>query len=269
MLKICFLQNTIFSCIVRFNGGARMKLYNLRWNPKISSFKTKHFLDGFPVLNKGNSEGIGMDWSIREYENVEVGDWWILSRVGGEDNGIVGIGQFSGIPTPGKSWRKDGSIIYYADIWILCFQQPEKTGILNANELKKAIPEIDWDQGHSGVLIEEETAEKLALFISEKLLSLGEDNCNNDNIALRNGNGGCWSLVCSLLSQLCPATLAKLKKTQKPRKAIELYRIPDYMDEIIYDAEAVRAGKPLRKSLILVSWDGMIPVEDFDDDAEK
>ena len=53
------------------------------------------------------------------------------------------------------------------------------------------------------------------------------------------------------------------------RKAIELYRIPDYLDEIIYDAEAVKAGKPLSKSLILVSWDGMIPVEDFCRDTEK
>lgn len=69
-----------------------MKLYNLRWNPKISSFETQHFLDGFPFLNEEGNEGIGMDWSIREYKDLKVGDWWILSRVGGNDNGIVGIG---------------------------------------------------------------------------------------------------------------------------------------------------------------------------------
>ena len=88
-----------------------MKFYNLRWNPKISSFKTQHFLDGFPLLNEDGNEGIGMDWSIREYEELEIGDWWILSRVGGDDNGIVGIGRFSWSrrelnPCAGENWRK-------------------------------------------------------------------------------------------------------------------------------------------------------------------
>ena len=98
-----------------------------------------------------------------------------------------------GTPEPDESWRKDGSIVHYADLHILAFQQPEKTGILKADDLKKAIPEIDWDKGSSGVLIEENIAEKLALFIAESLLSVGEKNCNNDNIAICNGNGGCWT----------------------------------------------------------------------------
>ena len=89
-----------------------MKLYNLRWNSKISSFKTKQFLRGFPLLNEDGNEGIGMDWSIREYEELEIGDWWILSRVGGDDNGIVGIGRFSSLPEPDKSWRKDGTMVH-------------------------------------------------------------------------------------------------------------------------------------------------------------
>ena len=249
-----------------------MKLYNLRWNPKISSFKTQHFLDGFPLLNEDGSEGIGTDWSIREYENLEVGDWWILSRVGGDDNGIVGIGRFSSIPEADKSWRKDGTMVHYADIHVLAFQQPEKTGILKADDLKKAIPEIDWDKGSSGVLIEEEVAEKLALFIAESLLSIGEENCNNDNIAVCNGNGGVWTLVCSLLSRLCPATLAELQKTQEPILATERGRVPDYLDEIVYDEDAIKAGKSLKDSLVLLTWEGVYPIdnlEDWEEDDEE
>jgi hypothetical protein len=242
-----------------------MKLYNLRWNPKISSFTTQQFLNGFPLLNKENSQGIGTDWSVREYENVEVGDWWILSRVGGDNNGIVGIGQFLSIPEADKSWRNDGSMIYYADILVLCFQQPEKTGILKADDLKRVVPEIDWDKGSSGVLIEEKIAEKLAFFIAENLLSLGEDNCNNDNIALRAGNGGCWSLVCALLSQLCPGILQELQKTQVAIPATEYWRVPDYLDEIVYDLNALKSGKLLKDSLILLSWENIYPIDDIDD----
>ena len=163
-------------------------------------------------------------------------------------------------------------MVHYADIHVLAFQQPEKTGILKADDLKKVIPEIDWDKGPSGILIEENIAEKLALFIAESLLSIGEENCNNDNIAVCSGNGGCWTLVCSLLSQLCPATLAELQKTQEPILATERCRVPDYLDKIVYDEEAIKAGKSLKDSLVLLTWEGIIPLddlEDWEDDEEE
>ncbi len=151
----------------------------------------------------------------------------------------------------------------------LHFNSRKKTGILKAADLKKVIPEIDWDKDPSGVLIEEDTAEKLALFIAESLLSIGEENCNNDNIAVCSGNGGCWTLVCSLLSQLCPATLAELQKTQEPILATERCLVPDYLDEIVYDEEAIKAGKSLKDSLVLLTWEGIYPLDDLEDWEEE
>lgn len=99
----------------------------------------------------------------------------------------------------------------------------------------------------------------------------GEENCNNDIIAICRGNSGCWALVCPLLSQLCPATLAELKQTKAAIPATECCRVPDHQDEIIYDEAAIKAGKSLKDSLILLSWEGIYLIDDFenwDDETE-
>ena len=65
-----------------------MKLYNLRWNPSISSFRDSTFRMGFERLIKG--QYTGLNWSLWESEELEPGDWCLLSRVGsGSDDGVA------------------------------------------------------------------------------------------------------------------------------------------------------------------------------------
>jgi len=236
-------------------------LYVLRWNPAISSFKEKEFDAGFPVLQNGDSPS--MDWSIREPEQVKPGDWWVLVRVGGNADGIVGIGRFLSEPESGESWRNDGKTVFYSDIGIQMFQKPEKSGLLKAEDLEKVCPEIDWHKGHSGVLIPQEITERLARYIAEAIVSRKGEFATPD-FSVNQADGAEFSLVCGLLSQLCPQLLAELKKSSKATIATEMDRIPDYLDEIAYDEISTNAGKKLFESLRLLSWEGLIPIDGLD-----
>lgn len=83
-----------------------MKLFLLRWNPNVSSFKDETFRQMIADSRKGP---VRMDWSVREWEKLEEWDWAVLCRVGTDADGIVAIGRFDGRVEEADSWRKDGS----------------------------------------------------------------------------------------------------------------------------------------------------------------
>ena len=68
-----------------------MKLFLLRWNPNVSSFKDETFLQMIADSREGP---VRMDWSVREWEKLEEWDWAVLCRVGTDADGIVAIGRF-------------------------------------------------------------------------------------------------------------------------------------------------------------------------------
>lgn len=56
-----------------------MKIFLLRWNPAISSWKDADFRE---ALAKSREGPVAMDWSVREWEKLEEWDWAVLCRVG-------------------------------------------------------------------------------------------------------------------------------------------------------------------------------------------
>ena len=153
-----------------------MKLYILRWNPNISSWtydRHEHLLG-----NILENDFDGMNWSIYDFENLEEGDYWILQQVGTDKDGIAGFGTFTGEPYTSKSWKKkDGTNLFYADLYFDCIIDRRKTDFLSAGELEKIIPEIEWHKGHSGVLVEDaDVVEKLILTIVKKVCPIKEAN---------------------------------------------------------------------------------------------
>ena len=114
-----------------------------------------------------------MNWSIYDFEDLEEGDYWILQQVGSENDGIAGFGTFTCKPYTSASWKKkDGTNLFYADLYFDCIIDRRHTEFLSATELEKVIPEIEWHKGHSGVQVEDvNIVEKLILTLMRNRLA--------------------------------------------------------------------------------------------------
>lgn len=146
-----------------------MNTYILRWNPTVSSYKKKSHLDLISHLKKGQVPS-QFDWSVREWENLKKDDFFILQHVGTENDGIAMIGKFAGECEEGDSWRRDGTKVHYALMWIMETFDCDKKNVLPASRYEKLFPKIKWHGGHSGVLVEEKIGEKLIEQIKADLI---------------------------------------------------------------------------------------------------
>lgn len=149
-----------------------MKLYILRWNPNISSYKTENHLE---IVNRIKNKELPDDfnWSIREHENLAKDDMFILQQVGTDNDGIAMIGKFRDECYQDESWRQDGSTIYYADMWIMDAFDCNSQNPLPADRYQILFPQIDWHSGHSGIVVEEDLDDKLVTQIEQDLISAG------------------------------------------------------------------------------------------------
>lgn len=153
-----------------------MKLYILRWNPNISSWTYDRH--EYLLKNILENDYDGMNWSIYDFENLEEGDYWILQQVGTDNDGIAGFGTFTGDPYTSASWkRKDGTNLFYADLYFDCIIDRRRTDFLSAVELEKLFPEIEWHKGHSGVLVDDATlVENLIITLVKKVCCIRKPN---------------------------------------------------------------------------------------------
>lgn len=147
-----------------------MNTYILRWNPAISSYKKKAHLNLISHLKKGQLPA-QFDWSVREWENLKKDDFFILQQVGTESDGIAMIGKFAGQCEEGNSWRRDGTKVHYALMWIMNAFDCDKKNVLPGSRYEKLFPEIKWHGGSSGILVEEKIAEKLVEQIKADLIN--------------------------------------------------------------------------------------------------
>ena len=137
----------------------------LFWNPEISSFKYDDF--GYAVRNMNNAP---FNWSVWEHEKARKGDSFYLVKCGGEsNNGICMSGHFVSDPYLGEDWSGRGREVYYMDMKIDVAINPKYFPVLTTEELQKVFPDFDWTGGHSGRLLDEESAKKLELLWSEFL----------------------------------------------------------------------------------------------------
>ena len=141
------------------------KTYLLRWNPAISSFK----MEAYKEARETYPGGFGMDWSIHEWEEAKEGDLYYMLRVGEGNTGICFYGEFTSNPYVGGDWAGKGKIRHYVDINCDDAVDPDGRPLATTEELQKAIPEIDWQKGHSGQLLTEEQADKIGEIISSHL----------------------------------------------------------------------------------------------------
>ena len=147
------------------DNGKPPRIYVLRWNPAISSYR----LDDYIRDRAEFPDGWCTDWSIYEYEEAKKGDHFVMMRVGDGNTGIVYHGDFASDPYRSKDWRRTGKIRYYIDMNCFDATAPDESPLLTADELYAAIPDVDWLHGHSGELLSPENALKLIALLKEKL----------------------------------------------------------------------------------------------------
>ena len=134
------------------------KRYLMRWNPTISSFTEKDY----EACAENMKNGIfRMDWSICEWEEARRGDCFYMMRVGDDKAGIVFNGQFLSDPYPSDDWAGTTKRRMYVDLVCRNPVKPGEVPSVSLDKLKEAIPDFDWDKGHSGALLPSEVGEQL------------------------------------------------------------------------------------------------------------
>ncbi len=141
------------------------KTYILRWNPDISSFTR----DAYAGMTAKNND-FAMDWSIYDWQDAKLGDFFFMVRVGKESEadgtaGIVFRGEIVTPPYLAPDWN-DGKgsrpFRHYVDISCRHCAPVDGKPCISLAQLNEAIPEIDWGRGHSGVLLSPDVAARLS-----------------------------------------------------------------------------------------------------------
>lgn len=191
------------------NGIAprQRKVYVLRWNPTISSFKRESFENNFAQYKGIIPFDVSdkLDWTVWDWKSVEHRDLFVMVQVGQKVNGIVWGGFLGGYPCQYE--RADGSLTKsrFFETTVEYMHRIEKTGLMTADRLIEAVPEVDWLHGHSGELISVESAEKLGLFMVNEL----KDADENDDVYFDSYNQKKYVLA-DILTFMCPELKKRL-----------------------------------------------------------
>lgn len=149
-----------------------MSLYILRWNPETGNYRPSDHKELISRLKKGERP-VNFNWSVREWQALEAEDTFILLQVGTDADGIIMTGCFRARCFEEDSWRNDGTRVHYADMFIWDAFSCGKKKVLPASHFERLFPEINWHGGHSGIRVEDETAERLIAEIQKVLIKKG------------------------------------------------------------------------------------------------
>ena len=145
-----------------------MKTVILKWNPAFSSYSMLHYLSDMNYLREENASDY--DWSVWDWKQIHEGDrfFWVKVGMYGQ-TGIVASGAITSEPFKGEDWSGKGRETYYVTFLPDVLLNPDALPILSCKELAKAIPDFEWDKGHSGLVLTDEQAQTLEHVWSEFL----------------------------------------------------------------------------------------------------
>ncbi|MBP5175163.1 MAG: hypothetical protein ILP07_04520 [Treponema sp.] len=136
-----------------------MNTFILRWNPAISSYKMAEHKNVCRQIKE--KEPVLYNWSIREWQELHAGDAFVLLQVGTDNDGIAMIGKFISEPYEANSWRKDGSMIHYADIHVFYACDLDEKKFFRSAYFESKFPAIKWHGGHSGEKVSAQDSNRL------------------------------------------------------------------------------------------------------------
>lgn len=133
--------------------------YLMRWNPSISSFTESDYENCLEHMVHGMFR---MNWSIYEWEEARRGDMFYMLRVGDNKAGIVFSGLIVSDPYVMDDWAGSSKRRLYVDLVCMNAVAPDEKPIVSLEMLQTSIPEFNWAKGHSGTLLPDNIAEKIA-----------------------------------------------------------------------------------------------------------
>ena len=135
------------------------KTFIMRWNTDISNYKLYEFED---AMLEFEDDGFYYDWSIKDYQKAHYGDKFYMIRTGKGKHGVVMRGTIIGTPYPDEDWSGKGRKVYYIRMVLSHMFHPDKSPfLLTTEELGKALPDFNWEEGHSGEMLEDTMAMRL------------------------------------------------------------------------------------------------------------
>lgn len=129
-----------------------------KWNPAFSSYSMKAFLTD--LVNCKN-DYMNYDWSVWDYDRINEGDEFYWVKVGLGQTGIVGHGFITSAPHEGQDWSGKGRRTFYVDFEPDVVINPDALPLLSCRQLAEAIPDFGWSMGHSGLVLDDNQAERL------------------------------------------------------------------------------------------------------------
>lgn len=126
----------------------------LKWNPAISSYTTSRYLHDLNWFIQGGNQGnVFFDWNVWDHKKVKRGDTVYLLKVGNGPTGIVAKGKVTSKPYEGEDWSGKGRETFYVNFKLHYMIAPDCAPILTTQALQEAMPDFQWDGGHSGIML--------------------------------------------------------------------------------------------------------------------
>lgn len=158
-----------------------MKTFILYWNPRISSFKDEERSEFVEALRNGQS--YDFNWSVWDWDKAHAGDRFFRIRCGMDDpaqNGVIDSGYFVSDPYADEDWSGRGRKVYYAEMEFDSVIDFNHCPVLSSDKLELRIPHFDWHGGHSGRLLDEQSAAELESLWEQHLHKLNTNEQTKD-----------------------------------------------------------------------------------------
>ena len=162
------MGNFIEIKIEKKESDRKQNTFILMWNPSISSYTMDRFEEDLRDMADGFMP-IDFNWSVWDHEQARDGDRFFMVKVGPGTNGIMMSGTFFSDPYQGEDWSGIGRTVFYMDMEIDEMIHPDRCPILTSERLAEEVPDFEWKGGHSGRILTEEQAEKVAILWNQFL----------------------------------------------------------------------------------------------------
>lgn len=138
-----------------------MSVVILKWNPGFSSYTMARYLNDLEKCALANNDNTGMNWSVWDYEQAHKGDIFYMLKVGYGQTGIVARGTLTTEPYKDEDWSWRNRPTFYCDLDFEVMINPDAYPLLDSKALSQAIPDFDWNGGHSGLILTNEQADTI------------------------------------------------------------------------------------------------------------
>ena len=158
------------------------KTFIMRWNTDISNYHLYEFRE---AMGDFYDPGFYYEWSIWDYRKVHLGDTFYMIRTGSGKQGVVMHGTIIGRPYPDEDWSGKGRRVYYMRMRLDAMIDPDAAPLLLTTDmLSEAVPDFDWTNGHSGVLLGDSQAMALQRVWQEYAGRLRDTAPDNPSICM-------------------------------------------------------------------------------------